>query len=88
MKDVRTGLSDHVDDRAAGEAILRAEVRLLDLEFLHGFDRGRIGDLGDAAVGLEVGDRGPSIRMSAVELRLPLEMKLVPVQLCGTGHPP
>ena len=44
MEHIGTGLRDHVHDRPAGEAILGAEVGLLDLELLYGFDRGRIGD--------------------------------------------
>ena len=58
MKDIGPGLRDHVDDRTAGESILGTEVRLLDFEFLYGFDRWRIGDLRNAPVGLEVRDRG------------------------------
>ena len=48
---------DHVDNRGAGKSIFGAEVRLLHLELFHRFRGRSIGDVSDAAIGLEVGDR-------------------------------
>ncbi len=56
MERIGAGLRDHIDDGATGKTIFRAEVRLLDLEFRDRFDRGRIGDIGDAAVRFHIGD--------------------------------
>ena len=57
MERVRTRAGNHVDHRRSGEAVLRAEVRLLHLKFFHRFDWRIVGHLRDSAVGLNVRNR-------------------------------
>lgn len=53
---IRARARDHVDDRPAAVAKLRAETRLLNLEFLNGLDRRNIPSFLDTGIIIAVHD--------------------------------